>query len=80
MQFSFHHSQFNYLNDPNTCLIIADGDPNSQGIMKRVTPEISTILGYRYQELIGQSINVLMPKILADIHDSFVVGFFNTGT
>ena len=52
---------------------------DANGIITRANPAAGTLFGYVPAELIGQSVNVLMPKALSDRHDGYMKGYLETG-
>ncbi|MBM7069138.1 PAS domain S-box protein [Actibacterium sp. 188UL27-1] len=56
-------------------MIVSD----SRGMMIRVNPATGRLFGYRISELVGQSVNLLMPDALADLHDGFMRHHIETG-
>ncbi len=49
-------------------IIVAD----EQGTMRRVNSAVEKLFGYSAEALIGQSVNMLMPQSLAELHDGFM--------
>ena len=56
-------------------IIVAD----HKGVMQRVNPAAERLFGYSGGTLAGQSVNVLMPKALSDLHDGFMKHHLETG-
>lgn len=56
-------------------IIVAD----STGCMLRVNNAACHLFRHKSEELIGQSVNMLMPKALAERHDSFMAHHIETG-
>lgn len=56
-------------------IIVAD----SNGKMLRANPAANRLFGYTPGALIGQSVNVLMPKAIADQHDGYMTHHLETG-
>lgn len=52
---------------------------DANGIITRANAAVGTLFGYPPSELIGGSVNRLMPKALADRHDMFMEGYLRTG-
>lgn len=50
-----------------------------RGIITRANPAACRLFQYDADELIGQSVNVLMPTALADLHDGFMAHHVKTG-
>ena len=49
------------------------------GIIHSVNHEAQQLFGYRKDELVGQSINVLMPREVAELHDNYLERFHLSG-
>ncbi|WP_299505831.1 PAS domain S-box protein [uncultured Roseobacter sp.] len=56
-------------------MIISD----DAGIIVRVNPAACRLFQYEASELIGQSVNILMPQALASLHDDFMAHYLDTG-
>ena len=52
---------------------------DAKGAITRANPAAGTLFGYNPAELIGKSVNMLMPKSLSDRHDGFMQGYLDTG-
>lgn len=50
------------------------------GIIHSVNPHAALIFGYRKEELVGQSINLLMPREVALLHDKYLEMFHLAGS
>ena len=73
-----HNSEYQIIDNPNVCLLTVSGHIKNMGLVKDVTNEITQILGYSKTELIDQNINVIMPRVIRDIHDKFMLTYFET--
>ena len=66
-----------------TALMAAAADAivvsDSHGIMQRVNPAADRLFGYPDGALVGQSVNVLMPDALSELHDGFMQHHLDTG-
>ena len=67
-----------YSENSNTCIITASGNIKSCGNITNCNGEITNILGYTKNEIIGQNVNKLMPKVYGDFHDKFINNYFET--
>ena len=56
-------------------IIVADSD----GIMVQTNPAACRMFQYDPDELIGQSINMLMPQHVAEVHDGYIAHHLETG-
>lgn len=50
-----------------------------QGIIQFVNPAAEALFGYEVKELLGKSINQLMPSPHRDLHDSYINTYLKTG-
>ena len=48
------------------------------GLINSITNEITMISGYLKDDLIKQNISVLMPKIIADLHNEILINDLNS--
>lgn len=56
-------------------MIVAD----ASGQMIRANPAAAALFGYSIDEMVGQSVNTLMPDSLASLHDGFIRHHIETG-
>ena len=56
-------------------IIVADGS----GRILRANPAAETLFGHPVDDLLGQNIEILMPKDMADAHDGFMERYMATG-
>ena len=56
-------------------IIVAD----AHGMIMRANDAAGELFGHQVSEMAGQSVNILMPKALADIHDDFMKHHLTTG-
>jgi PAS domain S-box-containing protein len=74
-------------NPRNTALLAALMDAavdaiivsDQRGKMVRVSPAAARLFGYDAAQLVGQSVNMLMPESLAGMHDGFMTHHLQTG-
>jgi len=67
-----------YGENSNTCLITVTCNDNNMGLVSNVNSEITRILNYPKEEIIGQNINSVMPRVIADRHDAFLKRYLGT--
>lgn len=65
-----------YGENSNCCIITASGNQKDMGIITDCNNEIKRLLGYSKSEVIGQSVDKLMPKIFANFHHKFMQNYF----
>jgi len=66
------NDRLKYGENSNTCIVTCSGNFNSIGIVTNTNSEITRILGYSTNDIIGQNINRILPKVHADLHDGFM--------
>ena len=49
--------------------VIISGERKNIGVIKHSTSKVSDIIGYAPYQLLGQNINILMPKFIGNMHD-----------
>jgi PAS domain S-box-containing protein len=67
-----------YSENSNTCVITSSGNLRSCGTITNCNGEITQILGFNKNDIIGQNVSKLMPKCYADVHDKFINNYFET--
>lgn len=72
------NDRLKYGENSNTCIITVSGNLNKMGNIKNINNEITRILGFSKADLIGQNINRIIPKYLAEIHDGLMRNYFET--
>ena len=63
----------------DTAVIHLSGNKESMGKILKTSQGLSKVFGYSKTEVIGHSINILMPQIFAKKHSDFLERFFKTG-
>ena len=53
--------------------IIVSGKKENFGIILKISPEFSSVLGYPEFELIGQNMNIIIPDFLQKIHENLIL-------
>ena len=62
----------------NTIVATLSGNPWDRGMVLNINNEIKRVLNFDKKEIIGGSIEKLMPKIIGELHDSILDRFFST--
>ena len=70
---------YNLIFRHDTGIAICNGDNGKEGIIEKVNFEFEKIFKFPNDELIGQDISILMPKIFANQHKNFVQNYINIG-
>lgn len=52
---------------------------NERGVMEMVNPAASRLFGYHPSELLGKSVNMLMPEPEKSSHDTYMQNYYHTG-
>lgn len=52
---------------------------DTKGIITAVNKAGCDLFGWQHDELIGQSVNVLMPEMYSSLHDNFIENYLKTG-
>jgi len=63
----------------DTVVIHLSGNKDTAGRIVKTNEGLSKIFGYNKSEVMGHSINILMPSIFAKRHNEFLEKFFKTG-
>ena len=79
--FSEHIGQnyYSILFNKETGIIIVNGDKGKEGVIEKCNSEIEKIFKFKFEELKGQNISMLMPKLFSKIHKNFMERYFKTG-
>jgi len=72
------NDRLKYGENSNTCIVTVSGNQNKMGMIKNINNEITRILGFSKADLIGQNVNRIIPKYLAEIHDGLMRNYFET--
>lgn len=52
-----------------SAVVVVSGERKDIGIIKHCTTKVSEVCGYTAHQLLGQNVNVLMPKFIGNMHD-----------
>lgn len=63
----------------DTTVIHISGNRESIGKILKTSQGLQAVFGYSKTEVIGHSINILMPTLFAKKHTEFMERFFRTG-
>lgn len=72
------NDRLKYGENSNTCIFTCSGNFNEMGVVKNVNNEITRVFGLSKAEIMENNISVIMPKVIADSHDSFMMNYFET--
>ena len=67
-----------YGENSNTLIVMISGNHNSIGVVVNCNYEISRLLGFNKNDVIGQNITRILPKVFLDLHDGFIRRFMET--
>ncbi len=62
-----------------TAIVIISGNQNNLATILHANEYMQEFFGYSYNNLVGFSINRIMPKLVATMHNKFLTQFFETG-
>src|SRR5689334_21246408 len=74
------NERMKYSENSKTCIITCSGNLQSMGKVLSANNETLDVLQYLHTDLIGHSVNSIMPNVLADIHDDLMKNYFETNT
>ena len=77
--FTEHNDFEQQLYSDSTAIIIISGRKEEKGRIIKVSSGISKLMDYNSKEIIGHEINILMPTIIGDKHNSFLDEYFRVG-
>ena len=63
----------------DTTVLHVSGNKESIGKILKTSQGLSKVFGYSKTEVIGHSVNILMPTLFAKKHSDFMERFFRTG-
>jgi len=69
----------NFEENSDSAVIIVSGVLDKLGIVLYSNILLNSIVGYDKSELIGTSINKIIPKPISDIHNNLILNFYRTG-
>ena len=70
---------YNILFSQDTCIIIANGDIDKEGIIEKANNEIESVFKYKPEEVKGLNLSKLMPNLIAKEHSQFMRNYFEIG-
>ena len=68
-KFLINVNSLSFYENINPCIIVASGDVRSIGKIKAYNPEVLKTLDLSREQISGQNVSRLMPRILSDWHD-----------
>lgn len=63
----------------DTAIILISGNIETLGVILNANEHTQNFFGYSYNDLVGISVNKLMPKIVSAAHDKFLLKFYEKG-
>ena len=69
----------NFEENSDSSVLIISGVLDKLGIILYANNLLNSIVGYDKKELIGSSINKIIPKPISDIHNNLILNFYRTG-
>lgn len=58
-----------------TGVIIISGERSNIGVIKYCNTKITELIKYSPHELLGQNVNILMPKFIGSMHDDILMSY-----
>jgi len=74
----FETDRLKYSENSKTCILMCSGNIHSMGKVLDASSEMTNILNFSHSEIIGQSINQIMPEIIGMNHDALMMRYFQT--
>ena len=74
-----HAASSDILFSDDTTVVHDSGNKESIGKIMNASQGLSKVFGYSKNEVVGHSVNILMPAIFAKRHTEFMERFFRTG-
>ena len=72
-------TDFDQMFSDDTAVIVMSGNKETQGKITKTNSGITKLFGYNTFEVFGHDVNILMPPLLANKHQSFLEKYFITG-
>jgi len=67
-----------YSENSKTCIIMCSGNIHTMGKVLDANTETMNMLNFTHTEIIGQSVNQIMPEIIGVNHDALMMKYFDT--
>ena len=77
---SLSDSVFSFQDIDNVGICIISGDINELGRITFINMKLSSIFKYEKEELVGHSINKIVPYYIGQFHDDYIMRYFKTAT
>jgi len=62
-----------------TAILVINGNIGAVGIVERANEHVKTQLGFDVNDLVGRNISRVMPKVIGEVHDNFMMHHVRTG-
>lgn len=74
-----HQASADALFSDDTTVVHVSGNKETLGKIMNASKSLTKVFGYNKNEVVGHSVNIMMPAIFAKRHTEFMERFFKTG-
>lgn len=70
----------NTINEDSSYLMVSvSANPDTFGRILGVGSQITSMFKYKPSEVVGENVRILMPRVIGNVHDQFILRYFETG-
>lgn len=70
----------NTINEDTSYLMVSvSANPDTFGRILGVGSQITSMFNYKPSEVIGENVRILMPRVIGNVHDGYILRYFETG-
>lgn len=70
----------NTINEDTSYLMVSvSANPDTFGRILRVGSQITSMFNYKPSEVVGENVRILMPRVIGNVHDQYMLRYFETG-
>ena len=74
---NFDMNYYNLLFKPETAICLVSGDYGKEGLILETNSAFCEMFLYDKQDLLNKNISILLPKMFAELHDSYIKNYIN---